>query len=328
MNMIFYILAPAFYKTGGTELAHQLVYELNKQGGNAQITYYDWQKYADPINPQFRQYVDTYTKIEDIKDEPSNFLMLPEVKYYLTDNYSNIKKGIWWMSVDNYLKNDGYLNAIKIIGFYKATKALIRKRIKLFHRGFDKGIYHFYQSEYAHQFLLQNGVKNTYKLSDYVNDEYLMPRHSSSRNEYVLYNPKKGFSFTKRLIEKSSDLHWIPIENLTTHEVKELLSQSMVYVDFGNHPGKDRFPREAAISGCCIITSKSGSAGYYEDIPIESKYKFDKTLKNLDEIVARIRECIIKYNMNICDFEEYRKMISCEHEVFKNDVRNFFDLAR
>ena len=30
-------------------------------------------------------------------------------------------------------------------------------------------------------------------------------------------------------------------ENLTTKQVKELLLKSKVYIDFGNHPGKDRY---------------------------------------------------------------------------------------
>ena len=38
---IVYVVCPAFNKTGGTELEHQLVFELNKIGVKAFITYYD-----------------------------------------------------------------------------------------------------------------------------------------------------------------------------------------------------------------------------------------------------------------------------------------------
>ena len=34
-----YVVCPAYFKTGGTELLHQLVYELNNLGKNAIITY-------------------------------------------------------------------------------------------------------------------------------------------------------------------------------------------------------------------------------------------------------------------------------------------------
>ena len=74
------------------------------------------------------------------------------------------------------------------------------------------------------------------------------------------------------------NLHWKAIENMSTEEVAELLNRSKVYIDFGNHPGKDRFPREAAISGCCIITGQRGAAANDIDVMIPRSYKFpDKT---------------------------------------------------
>ena len=184
---------------------------------------------------------------------------------------------------------------------------------------------HLYQSEYAHQFLLKQGVTRLFRLSDYVNDSYLCGLEIEKEN-IVLYNPKKGYHFTKKIIEASAGLNWMPIENMTTEQVKGLLSKSKVYIDFGNHPGKDRFPREAAISGCCVITGRSGSAAYYEDIPIPDRYKFDQSVKHIFQIISQIQSCLDNYEEEICNFMEYRNMIIQEHEIFIMDVKKLFAL--
>lgn len=324
-DMTVFVVCPAFHKTGGTELAHQLVFELNKIDVSAIITYYDYEKYKDPINEEFRQYVKSYETIDNIIDSEENFILVPEINFSLLNNYSNIRKGIWWMSVDNYLKNDGFINGFRTVGFINALKAVLGKRNTLFAQGFDKDALHFYQSEYAHQFLINEGVKesNISKLSDYVNDLYLEKRADTKKNKVVLYNPKKGYDFTKKLINKSNGIKWIAIENLTTQQVKELLSESMVYIDFGNHPGKDRFPREAAISGCCIITGLNGSAKYYEDIPIPDDYKFEKKESNISAILDKVTDCLENYDSNFEKFATYRNMIRNEHSVFCKDVKAF-----
>lgn len=75
------------------------------------------------------------------------------------------------------------------------------------------------------------------------------------------------------------------------------MSKSKVYIDFGNHPGKDRIPREAAISGCIVITGKRGAAAFAEDVCIPETYKFDescakkKILYHASGIVSVILMC-------------------------------------
>ncbi|WP_225361560.1 hypothetical protein [Limosilactobacillus reuteri] len=52
-NTIIYVGCPAFNNTGGTELAHQLVREINELGGHAKILYYDItvKNNAETVNP-------------------------------------------------------------------------------------------------------------------------------------------------------------------------------------------------------------------------------------------------------------------------------------
>ena len=79
----------------------------------------------------------------------------------------------------------------------------------------------------------------------------------------LLYNPKKGLDKVLPIIEQTPWLKWIPLINLTEEDMIAYMHLAKVYVDFGNHPGKDRIPREAAICGCCVITNREGSAAYW-----------------------------------------------------------------
>ena len=99
---------------------------------------------------------------------------------------------------------------------------------------------------------------------------------------------------------------------------------SKVYVDFGTHPGKDRFPREAAISGCCILTDKKGSAKFSRDVPISNEYKFEDEDKNISKIRNKINFCLTNYDEAIDQFESYRKYILSEKKSFGLDCEKIF----
>ena len=323
-NSMVYVVCPAYNKTGGTELAHQLVYEMCQQGVNALITYYgDGEK----INPAFKIYVSEYAELNKVDDNVNNIIIFPEIRQDLVDSFSNIQKYVWWMSVDNYLKRNGIKGCYQFYGFLRMVRHLLLGHIKVGGQKIKKDIVHFYQSEYAHHFLMSNGVEESYRLSDFINQAYLKdePDYKLERENNVLYNPKKGVEFTKKLMQQSPQFNWVPIENMTTEEVRALLRKSKVYIDFGNHPGKDRFPREAAISGCCVITGKLGSAAYYEDIPISEEFKFEDIDQNIDAIINKIDECIVHYETGTQKFENYRDFIRNEYAVFKQDIANIIE---
>lgn len=327
-NTVIYVGCPAFNKTGGTELAHQLVKTLLENGKNAYILYYDTNKIGDNslINPAFTKYVSEYVTLNQVDDKEENILVVPEIRIELLSNFNKLQKAIWWMSVDNYLKNNGFMNAVKFYGFLRAAKLLLTNKIALFERNLNNQTLHLYQSEYARLFLESKGVTNVARLSDYLNDTYLNTSEVSikERKDNVLYNPKKGIVFTQKLIKAAPQFNWIPIQNMTTDEVRELLLTSKVYVDFGNHPGKDRFPREAAISGCCILTGENGSAKNNVDICIPRKYKFKNGDDQISSIIKCIQQCLDMYNIKISDFDEYRKYILNEKKTFMNDVQSLF----
>ena len=125
-----------------------------------------------------------------------------------------------------------------------------------------------------------------------------------------------------KIIQKASELNWQPIENMTRSQVKDLMKKSKIYIDFGNHPGKDRLPRESRLQGCVVITGKNGSAKYYEDVPIEEK--FEKKSKNINDIVTLIKKIFNNYDFYNNKQLNYTKKIKNEKKEFENNVKNIF----
>ena len=329
------IASPTKVKTGGTELLHQLAYELNLMGIDTYIFYYNSYDNS-PLNKSFDQYAIKYITNLAEYNNYNNVLIVPEIKTSLIYKYSNMQHMIWWLSVDNYINN--IYDKTDII--YQILKNIVRrllnrkmlniKNLETPYNAFtfekkDDKIIHLYQSYYALEFLNNHKIYNTYYLSDYINSIYLTNPLKVSKENIVLYNPKKGKAFTKRIIKLSKDINWVPLINLTNNEVKELLFRSKVYIDFGNHPGKDRFPREAAACGCCIITGRKGSAKNDKDIPIPLEFKLNDTIENIPNIIEKIKICLFDYDNQTNKFIEYRNYILNEQNSFKNDVYNIFN---
>lgn len=107
---------------------------------------------------------------------------------------------------------------------------------------------------------------------------------------------------------------------MTAEEVHALLCRAKCYIDFGNHPGQDRIPREAAAAGCCVITDRRGSAANDMDVPIPTTYKFDDVPQAIPAILSCIRDCLADYEGHTRDFDSYRAMIAGQKEQFRRDV--------
>ena len=122
---IVYVLCPAYFKTGGPELLHQLVYELNENGIEAHITYYNLNK----DNPQYTDNdfnrIAGYKTIDEIKDEEHNIIVIPEgiEPLKLTKKIKNMKKIIWWLSVYHFDKTYGIKNTLKNFGIKTTLSA-------------------------------------------------------------------------------------------------------------------------------------------------------------------------------------------------------------
>lgn len=331
-----FVYAPFGVVTGGAELLHQLVSALRDTGIDAYIVYFGGNGGQCPSD--YLKY--NLAVCETIEDNERNVLVIYEGIFEKSFPFAKIQKVFWWLSVDNFYYCE--LSRLPIMDLFSFNKVIalrtmmqrikhpkmallvMRERVSISRLKSASGI-HSYQSEYARHFLEKKGFRNIYALKDYINLDHFNGFDIHKKQDIVLYNPKKGFEFTKRLMESSPDILWSPIINLSREEVINLMQKSKVYVDFGYHPGKDRLPRECAMNGCCIVTGKKGSAGYQGDVNIPDKYKFEE-LKDVTPIIATIRHLLANYEDSICDYAQYRECICSEKEEFFNHVEQLFTI--
>ena len=326
-----YVLAPYMHATGGVELSHQLVDCINNLGGDAYIVYEkdDVIVKADSVTPQYAKYnIRIATEVEDSAD---NIFVAPEIYLDWIYRYSDIRFACWWMSVDNHftaahwrdslmfrcgLRQKYWIMRSCLSAGRKNTFAMMKRRA-------DR-LYHFYQSVYAQNFLYGKQLTNVLPLGDYINSELCEVSGDRHREDVVLYNPSKGLRYTKKIIKALPDVKFIPLVGMTREELRDHMQTAKVYIDFGNFPGKDRLPREAVMNGLCIITGKNGASYYYEDVAIDSQYKFDATSSNVSKIAKSIREVLKNFDAHSKNFESYRARIRREKAEFQTQVRNLF----
>lgn len=315
--MTIYVLAPQNRKSGGAELSHQLCNAINRLSDiPAYMCYVDLDAPFEkalgvdvPAPDSYEIYETQHITSPDVLNSPDSVIVFPEGLTLSMPYYPLAKKILWWMSVDNY-----------IVSTRESNLPYISENVCL----------HLYQSYYSQDYVEKKipGAKGLY-LSDYINEQhgkFIYP--AQFRENIGLYNPAKGYEDIKPLIEKANWLKWIPLTGLDVPHMVLMMEAGKVYVDFGNHPGKDRIPREAAADGCCVITNKKGAAAFEGDVPIPEKYKFENPAESLDEINALLHDICDHFEDNQAAFESYRQIISSEKDAFFSDVTKFIDYCK
>jgi len=256
----------------------------------------------------------------DIKHEelvmPSglDLLIFPEILVsHATSNF-NCQVAIWWLSVDIAL----LFNPL-----------LIRKDINqpIFE---NNNLIHFYQSEYAHRYLIENSARMIVPLYDYTSPSQveILSNDSAVKSYDIAIFPSKGADLAAEFLKLEPDLRFVKIENMSKKQVYQTLADTYIYIDFGNQPGKDRVPREASISGCLIFLHRKGSAGYYEDSPLDDFFLFtgeDITSGNLER---RIKLALENISSMIPLQQYYRNKILNERKEFELQCINFFTVSQ
>lgn len=319
-------------------MLHQLVYAINQLGGQAKIAYFRHRtEKSDYTNPAFEKYVNDYVIVDELYAQNDITVVIPETRTEEVLKFHNAQIFVWWMSVDNYYNGWSYRIVARekgaIIAFFEImAKAMINKHSKrpkyISLQKMQNVTLHLAQSQYAYHFLNEHGLYNVAYLSDYINEDYINNAKmvdTFQKEDIVLYNPKKGYKFTKKIIDVNPDIQFVPLSNMDNNQVVEYMRRAKLYIDFGSHPGKDRMPREAVLMGCCIITGRRGAAAY-DDIPIAECYKIADEIQNIPKISSEIKYILKNYTTEIEKFTDYQKAIMGEQMVFQSEVKKVFDL--
>lgn len=311
--MVIFI-CPTVYASGGPEAIHQLAGKLLKMGIDTGVYYFN------PNNIELDARLKAYNIpcLDKVVDSEENIIIFPEG---IIDHMVNVKKAVkvlWWLSVDNASLDE------------KCCNYLID----------DKSVIHFSQSYYSTKFITEKLMidpNRVFYVSDYLNPVYLnvpddwafseIEDYSQiNRDRVVLFNPKKGFGNTANLIMHSTgDIKWQALNGMTPKQMRSAMQNAMIYVDFGNHPGMDRIPREAAVSGCCVFTNRNGSAGNDVDVPLDDKYKRDLDKEAAQDILKDIYAVMDRYaEVYRKDFGRYTDIIREQYKLFEISIYNAF----
>jgi hypothetical protein len=312
--MKYYILSP-WAETGGPEALHQLCSTLNELGEDAFIYYYGDDYSQIHKNEFLRKYSEYTLKSSDISNfsdlnKEGNVIIVPEVfPVRLIENFDNSKVVFWRLSIFTH-KQELNLPVFQKVyhGCQCDTQFKILKDSKLF----DRNKY--------------------FMLSDYINEIYIIKERNlvKDRKNQVLYNPRKGIKHTQLIINSLSEkgINFIPIAGMPNNRIKDLISESKIYIDFGDHPGKDRMPRECASGGCVVITGTQRCGANKKDIPIDTKFHYNEIDDSYDykKIGEFILEVLDNYQIYFENQRSYRNIIRKEKKIFIKEIQNMISL--
>lgn len=316
------VVCPPGVMTGGPEALHQLVHAARQQGLDARVVYLPQKKgvLAEPAVP----YKIYDVKVDaDLDDSATNLIVVPEDQTWRLRHFKRAERAIWWLSIDHY---------------FGSIKQEQRKRLKHWlglNRPFDLDrpdpkVWHLAQSEYARQFLVGKGLGRVQMLTDYLRDDFVaaveQTAEKGARLRRVAFNPKKGLEQAQKVMDLAGkDIEFVRLENMRPDQVRDTLLTSMVYMDFGHHPGRDRIPREAAICGCSVITGRKGSAANEVDVPISHAYKLDEAAPDFaQQTVSMLTDILDAQEQHRPAFDAYRQVIAQQKAIFFGEVKALF----
>jgi hypothetical protein len=309
--------------TGGPEALHQLAHAINTLGGNARLAYFGQGSRVEygPTTILCRHspnqaVAETYAAYHPIPLVEASLaegtlIVVPEIlpESLLTIQARN--RAVWWLSVDNAISHNPKLNdpgyANTLIG--------------------NSGLINFYQSDYARRFVERHGgARNAFPIFDYINPEYIrsgQAESASDRRQVGLF-PQKGGVLASRFMSANPQLSFAAIQNMTREQVRQTLLTCSVYIDFGHHPGKDRVPREAAVSGAIVFLHERGAALHFQDHPLDRFYLFNEQDIDTGSLASRVEEAISDRERHYARQQVYRQQVRLGFEEFMLQVRQFF----
>ena len=289
---------------GGPESLHNLVRVARALGHDAEIVYYPFDRSAVTPTP----YAAFKAPIGRLRDEKNTLIIFPETLPMEALKIRFATPAVWWLSVDNFFcrKYGGLRDHARYW-----LRVIQKKRPPRGIRALSH-IQHFSKARYDRQVLDQYLIPYR-NLCSPINDLYISEREISRgrpREDIILYNPKKDHHIAEALARKHPNLTFVPLQGLNRSQLHSTYHRAKIYIDFGRHPGKERMPREAAVSGCCVITGTRGSAANDEDVPIPRQYKHDIDMPGaFDRVAQQIISILQNYERHSVDFESYRTEI-------------------
>jgi hypothetical protein len=311
----YVVFLPASY-TGGPFALLQLSDALTKIGHESQVVCYNkisgMKLKNNTISISYSD--ETNFGIANLKPkvchsfDRNDVIILPEVQLDLLKQFVNMGCSncvFWWLSWDN-------APLSKLTGF-EAKSAL-------------KNAIHIFQSHYAQIQASKLGFHGPI-VSDYTFFEESIICNDSIKTNDICFLPRKSIGTDKIVADLQRSFSIIRIENMSQSQVQDVLARSKYFIDFGNHPGKDRIPREAAIANCIPIVRREGAARYMEDVFLPKYLKIElEMMINSDLLVEHINKIELNRPEVLGSIEPYKRKIKSEKSEFISQVQDFCEL--
>jgi len=289
---VIVVVCPSGTVTGGPEALHQLVDAVNYiSPGYGAMCYTPFES-EHPVTPAYSKYNIPVIKKDEIPE--GALIVLPEIYPHFIPLFTQ-KCCIWWLSVDNHGTHG--------VG------------------SLDNTFVHLAQSYYAYAHVEKTYQKSALMLSDYINDVFTIDK-SQDRKQQVVVNMAKGGALIQEFQRLFPHIPVVPVTGMSREEVHGLLKESMVYIDFGHHPGKDRMPREAALSGAVVFSTSVGAANNDVDLPIDRWYKFN----SVSELSGKVEMVFSGYEAHLVSQYTYLEQIVLQKETFFEEARRLVEL--
>lgn len=287
------VVAPGnFAPSGGPEALHQLVSMANLvRPDSSAICYYPFNSNFSTL-PEYAKYNCPVIRREQISD--NDLVVLPEIWPEMSYEFK-CRCALWWLSV----------------GFFGSYGQKDISNIWL----------HLTQSHYAKQHLEDQGISNSIMVTDWIDFPVKFDENKSSNS--ICVNPAKGADLINQFESINNSFNIVKLQGMSKNIIIETLSSSLIYIDFGGHPGRDRFPREAAKSGAIVMSTKHGAAGNKIDMPLDDYFKFD-TVEEAYKKAIEIKKDPLYFHQKQIDYVEWCKN---DYSRFMKEVGNLLSLV-
>ena len=311
-------VCPPNYATGGTESIFSCVDKLLKSGQRAEIVLLEslrspnevWGEVGVPERFRHYEYV-----LAPSLDKKAKCIVVPEGELRNLKFVKDYSVWLWWLSWDNAFENVKFRKRIDLtLKSYVKNKQIISENICYPQR-------HLFQSAYSRTMVSRLGLSGS-MLSDYVQ---VLENFGDTTNQRVgiAYNARRGESDAERvLLDVRRDIPVYALKNMSKEAVHNVLTSTVLCLDLGFFPGRDKLVREAALLGNVVVTSKIGSAGYYEDFPLDSLYKF--SIKDGKQNSSNLCDIMSNANVHYRQQASFRYRLQCDEDALIAQISSIF----
>jgi hypothetical protein len=308
-----------WFASGGPEALHQLCDQLAIEGADATLVYFNGDfehQYNGQIKPEYVKYKNIKSVVPHSFDEidtTNAVFIFPEItSMQLLDSIKYAKIVFWWLAWNKMdtLQHPVHERMIQACDTRVAYE-LLEKWGKI---DTDK-------------LLMLNAPIN----SDYLKNEEAVNRE---KNNIILFNPLKGAQHTQQVFDQLNNNSIpqgtiaLPLANMTRTQVQNLVGISKIYIDLGEFPGHDRFPRESAVNGCVTLIGARNSGASLYDFDIQNKFAYDAETDTFDyaHIAQTLADVLNNHEMYFAEQKNFRETIRNEQSVFNQQVRQLIEL--